>query len=232
MGWNRLVEKEQDIAIITWFEILVDAGVPFERWTDCYRSAQQRRNELLASAQTVDGMLKPADLVVEWQKIKDFHNELDESHLLPANAVGACKRCTKEGLEIHADGSIGGVCDHRPLTSEEIEAAARQRTEFLTEMRRQAHERAELHRKAQEEARRREEEAKPKGDALACSGCNRTVTTLAGWTASERCGVEIVNLTCPKCATETMVRSQGKLVCRECFGSFDIPRCEGTMQAA
>lgn len=120
MSWNRLSENEQDVTILTWFEILSDAGVPVERYSDCYRSAQQRENERRAQGkdrQTVT----PNDLAVEWSKIKDLHYELDKSRLLAENAAGTCLRCYGTGKEEMEGGTVREGCKHLPIEKDEAE---------------------------------------------------------------------------------------------------------------
>jgi hypothetical protein len=142
MGWNRLPQSknpeeensEQDVAIITWYEILVDAGVPEERWMNCYRSAQQRENERRRQGKERQ-IVTPNDLVVEWDKIKELHYELDKSRLLPENAASACQRCFGTGKEEMPDGSVKDECSHLPLSAADIEERAQAKARSIEFMR-------------------------------------------------------------------------------------------------
>jgi hypothetical protein len=142
MGWNRLPQSdnpdeensEQDVAIITWHEILFDGGVPAERWMDCYRSAQVRENERRANGKERQ-IVTPNDLVVEWGKIKELHYELDKSRLLPENAASACQRCFGTGKEEMPDGSVKDECSHLPLTTADIEERAKAKAKSIEFMR-------------------------------------------------------------------------------------------------
>jgi ribosomal protein L44E len=126
MGWNRLPQSdnpdeensEQDVAIITWFEILADAGVPPERFVDCYRAAQARENERRAQGKERQ-IVTPNDLVVEWRKIKEMHGELNGVRMLEANAAGTCLRCYGTGKEEMLDGTVRDGCRHLPMDEEE-----------------------------------------------------------------------------------------------------------------
>jgi hypothetical protein len=189
MGWNRLQQSsapgetsEQDIAIITWFEILSDAGIPVESYAACYRSAQQRKSESMAQGGE-SRIITPNDLAVEWTKVRQMHAEIDKSRLLPTNAAAACQRCFGTGREEMPDGSSKPDCDHSPLTTEEIEerAAAKARhVEFMREAMKQV-------RPARPEPR--EVTQKPKGQLLRCSNpdCGREVNALGGYEIAQVC---------------------------------------------
>lgn len=110
MEWNRLPADEQNIHIIVWFETLADAGVPQSRWGDCHRAARGR--EIKRREQGKDRQVITADdLCVEWAEIKRMHRDIDESHLLPANALAACQKCF--GVQPHVR-----YCDHEFADSE------------------------------------------------------------------------------------------------------------------
>lgn len=235
MGWNRLaqgtagaggkyVAGEQDAAIIAWYEIIADAGVPPERWNDCYRAAQTRKNELKAQGKD-SGIVTPGDLVVEWGKIKNLHQEINNVRQLPERAAAACERCGGHGREEMPDGSVREGCEHRPMSNDERDARARRRIEQLTAMR------ADLRKPSPPQP----VQAKPKpaaGQVLQCSTCARKVNTLLGWEINETCKMKLDRESelCPKCEQPTGVLSQRNMVCRECFHVYDVVTCSGQMR--
>ena len=181
MGWNRLSEKEQDIAIITWYEILLDAGVPFEHYGDCYRSAQQRKHETVAQGKD-PSIVTPIDLCVEWRKIKDLHAELDNTRLLPGNAAASCLRCFGTGKEEMQDGTVRSGCQHLPISEEERrdrQAAAIQRgADLMKEALKSVGNPKPVERKPED-----------KGIVLHCTSCGRKQSSWLGWDAGDSCGL-------------------------------------------
>lgn len=134
MGWNRLSEKEQNIAIVTWYEILVDAGVPIDRFSDCYRSAQQRENEKRREGKE-KSIVTPNDLAVEWEKVRKMNHDIDQTRLLPENASTACQRCFGTNKEQMPDGSVKDDCSHLPLTESDIQERAKAKAAQIELMR-------------------------------------------------------------------------------------------------
>lgn len=218
MGWNRLPQSnsldensEQDVAIITWYEILLDAGVPREYWTDCYRSAQRRKSELKAQGHEA-GIVTPNDLVVEWPKVR---RKIDRTHLLPENAAAACQRCYGTGREEMPDGSVKESCDHRPLTREEEIAREAAR-------RHEVREQAEKMRASLRPPAPKLEIVKPKakGQALLCSECGRKDNTLGGlWYPGDACNWPTVTM-----------KPDGSLVA--CAGRMEIAPTRRTEERA
>jgi hypothetical protein len=187
--------------------------------------------------------VKGIELVQAWKERQGSleMESLDASRLLPEHAATACGRCYKrrdpqtgvilECLEINpSDGSIGGPCDHRPLTEEEKREASEMRAQFLADAQRKAREGVAARRQA--ELKAKEEEAKPKDHHLFCSGCHRRVSSLAGWTEGETCRdfLKEQSAICPKCNQPCGVQSLGKMVCRDCFNSFEMIFCDGVME--
>lgn len=228
-----LTGDEMEIRINSWLP--VTAPIPVGRLRDCYAWAMQNRNSQFP--------LSAVELVDAWKHLvqraeTEGSSKLRDDRLLPANAAEACGRCYKrkegdkivECLEINsADGSLMGPCDHRPLTTEEQAQATQKRVDFLADMRAQARRNDEARRKAEGEARAKADAEKPKGKRFQCSKCERTVTTLAGWTAGEPCNIQLTgeSAICPKCGTETGALSLGRMICRECLHSYEIVICDG-----
>jgi hypothetical protein len=229
MGWNRLLQSsepgensEQDVAIITWYEILSDAGVPRERWADCYRSAQQRRNEQLAQGKKAEGMLTPNDLVVEWLKIKELHSELDGARLLPEHAKGTCQKCFGTGMERMSDGSVRPGCLHEPGDEPKQDRGVA--------FNQAAYMRAALKKIGNPKPVETAPVKEKHGAILRCSSCAREATTAEGWKAGDTCGAPLkTNETCPKCNEKTGVLSKGQMVCRDCFHIYDCQSCAGIL---
>jgi hypothetical protein len=111
MGWGRLPEGEHDIAVVAWFEILSDAGMRREQYDACYRSAQQRKRELLRQGQPLS-IVTPHDLCAELDKVREMNRELDGVRLLPENAAAACPKCGGTGWERMPDNSVRHGCKH------------------------------------------------------------------------------------------------------------------------
>jgi hypothetical protein len=221
-----LNDDDMELRIASWMP--VTAPVPVARLHDCYVWAMQNRSNQFPLAAT--------EIVDAWKHLQqraetEGSSSLRDDRLLPENAAAACVRCDKLGREIHLDGSIGGVCDHRPFTEEEKQEASRIKMEMLAEAQREARKRVEIRR--QEELKKKEEAQKPKEHHLFCSNCNRRVSTLAGWQAGEACGIKLdkESSICPKCQTPTGVQSLNKMVCRECFTSYDVVICGGKFSA-
>lgn len=184
MGWNRLPQSdepgkssEQDVHIITWYEILSDAGVPSEHWTACYRAAQQRKNKLMASGVQAS-IVTPNDLVVEWDGVKRMHAEIDKTRLLPENAAHACMRCF--GKRPAAD-----TCDHRPLSKEELDELARERVKEVKQMR------ADLASKPAVKSMPAEEFKMDLSVTYTCTDCARRVKSDFGWNYHDRCNARL-----------------------------------------
>lgn len=212
----------------------VTRSIPTRYLYECYVVAMEMR------AAGNNFPITGIELVQAWKEKQGAveMESLRADRLLPANAAAACVRCYKrttdkgivECLEINAaDGSLMGPCDHRPLTAEEQADAARKRVDFLANMRAHARRTEEARRKADGEARAKADAEKPKGKRLQCTSCQRTVSSLAGWTGGEPCNVQLA-ATCPKCGSAG-VQSLGKLVCRECFHSYEPLICDGRMYA-
>jgi hypothetical protein len=225
-----------EIRVAAWLPIT--APIPADRLHDCYVWAMQNRNPQYP--------LSALELVDAWKHLLDRAetegtSELRSDRLLPERAATACGRCYKkkdgkgnivECLEIHPDGSIGGICDHRPLSEEEKAEASRKRVDFLAQMQRESRQRLEARRQAELAAK--EEEVKPKEHHLFCSNCQRRVSTLAGWTEGETCRdfLKEQSESCPKCSQAAGVLSLGKMTCRECFHTYDMILCDGRIGTA
>lgn len=222
-----------DIRVAAWLP--VTAPIPVDRLRDAYAWAMQNR--------TSQYPLSAVELVDAWKHLvgraeTEGSSALRDDRLLPENAAGACGRCYKkkdpagrilECLEISGvDGSLMGPCDHRPLTKEEKAEAAKKRVDFLAQLQAESRRVSEAKRKAEAD---KPKVVKPAGFELACSGCRRVVNTLAGWTEGERCGIDLKSESamCPKCQTAAGVLSLGKMVCRECFHTYDVIVCAGRM---
>jgi len=124
MGWNRLPEKEQNIAIIAWFEVLSDAGVSPARYRDCFRAAQQREVKRRADGKE-KSIITAHDLAAEWANVQKMNREIDGINLLPANASAACTRCY--GVQPHVrfcDHVFPEVTDADDLTSDDPQVRA------------------------------------------------------------------------------------------------------------
>jgi hypothetical protein len=184
VGWGRLSEKEHNIAIVAWFEILHDAGVEPAEYSQLYRAAQQHKRELVAQGQPLT-IVTPHDLCAELDKIRRMNAELDKARLLPENAAGACLRCGGNGFEVMPDGKVRPGCQHAPVTDEE----RAQRKQFQAEMIAQALKEARKAKSIRPEPPPRIERVK--GETLHCSECPRTVNTLGGWQEGEPCGVAV-----------------------------------------
>jgi hypothetical protein len=221
MGWNRLPENEQDIAILTWFEILSDAGTPPERYSDCYRSAQQRESERRGQGKERQ-IITPNDLAVEWLKIKDLYSEIDETRLLPEHASGTCRKCFGTGMERMPDGSVRPGCRHEP-------GAEPERKRGVT------FDQAAVMRAALRMIGSKPVEVEPfkdnVGQPLRCSSCGREANTVEGWTAGEVCNAPLeTNEMCPSCGEKSGVLSMNKMVCRNCFHIYECVSCTGVKE--
>jgi hypothetical protein len=235
-GWNRLqqgkvdeagnyVPGEQDAAIITWYEILVDGGVPSERWNDCYRSAQQRRNELKLRGKKVEGIMEPNDLVVEWIKLKDLHNELDKTRMLPAHAAGTCLKCLGTGFERMPGNTVRPGCLHEPGPEpQQDRGVAFDQAAVM---------RAALKRIGNPQPVASAPVKERHGQLLRCSSCRREATTVEGWSAGDTCAAALeTSATCPKCEKPSCVQSMNKMVCRNCLSIYECATCDGQMLSA
>lgn len=189
MGWNRLSQSnrpdeensEQDVAIFAWYEILLDAGVPSERWNDCYRSAQARKSEMIREGKQRE-IVAPNDLCVEWLKIRDLHQELDNTRLLTENASGTCLRCFGTGKEEMLDGTVKPGCEHLPISEEEERerkaAAILRGAEIMKEAMKHVGNPKPVERKPED-----------KGPVLQCSDCGRKQSSWLGWREGDPCNV-------------------------------------------
>jgi hypothetical protein len=220
MGWGRLPENEQDIAIVTWFEILDDAGVPSDLLAACYRSAQLRESERRKAGKERQ-IITPNDLAVEWDKIKALNSEIDQTRMLPEHAAGTCRKCYGTGMERMPDGSVRPGCQHEPGAEPERERGVtfNQAAVMRTALRR-------IGSKPVGVGPIKEKGGQP----LHCSSCSREANTVEGWTAGETCNAPLkTNETCPNCKEQTGVMSLNKMVCRDCFHIYDYISCTGQM---
>lgn len=180
MGWNRLPQSaergkssEQDVHIITWFEILSDAGVPSEHWTACYRAAQQRKNRMMAQGQS-PSIVTPNDLVVEWADVKRMHAEIDKSHLL-ANPDRDCLRCF--GTDPN--------CPHDKLTAEEEMKYRAEMADKAAEMR------AALKQMTSVKTMPAVESKMDLSVTYTCTACGRKAKSDFGWNYHDTCNVRL-----------------------------------------
>jgi hypothetical protein len=193
-GWNRLPETEQFGMVCAFYLDLTDAGVPRERWTDCYRAWKRRRLQALKNGKPT-GPLSADDLILEWDSIRHMHAELDKTRLLTANAANACPKCYGTNMERMPNGSVRPGCLHEgwsPEFEEEIEHNEEAR-------------RAEIKKQADfmKDALSKVGSPKPVADApkpkqagtvLRCTNeaCARKVTTLYGFEPGQSCN-ELLN---------------------------------------
>jgi ribosomal protein L44E len=187
IGWARLNEKEQDITIITWFEICSDAGMRLEQYTPCYRAAQQRKRELVTQGQPLT-IVTPHDLCAELDRVRAMHAELDKTRLLPENAAKACEACYGTGWRRMPNGSVKFGCTHEGLTPTEENRIAQSDEERRAGVKRQA----ELMREAMKSVGRPkpaavEHEPMPKMVQLVCDSCGRKAKLLYR-EEGQRCG--------------------------------------------
>lgn len=186
MGWGRLPENEQDIAIVTWFEILSDSGVPSSQWPSCYRSAQQRENERRREGKE-KSIVTPSDLAVEWDKVRKMNHGIDQTRLLPENAASACQRCFGTDKEQMPDGSVKDDCGHLPLSETEIKERAQAKAKSI-----------ELMRDAMKKiGTPKPTPAKPEffNIRMECNSCHRRTDNPMGeaWKDGDTCGVKLID---------------------------------------
>jgi hypothetical protein len=112
-GWRPLPTDDHNLMVAAWLEVFDDAGMRREHYKPAYRAAMQRRAELKIEGKDMMP-LAADDLVAEFIKNRRMHQEIDESHLLPANAAAACVKCF--GVMPHAR-----VCTHEfpPITDDD-----------------------------------------------------------------------------------------------------------------
>jgi hypothetical protein len=169
--------EETDIIVSSFLPLT--QSIPTEQLYPCYILAMEMRpsgNNFPVSGVELLQAWKERQGTVEMQS-------LDDSRLLPQHASAACLRCDKEGREIHLDGSIGGVCDHRPFTEEEKAEASRVKAEIITQAQEEANKRIQ--------AKRQAEISKPKfvNIRMECNYCHRRVDSDGVmWKDGDVCG--------------------------------------------
>lgn len=186
IGWGRLPESEHDIWIVSWFEILHDAGVQPEQYDACYRAAQQRKFEQARQGQALS-IVTPIDLCVELARVREMHTELDRTKLLPTNASAGCQRCFGRGFEEMIDGDVRPGCAHEPLTPAEIAARAKHHADMMA----QTFAQAKAIAAAKAAAKVAAQETAPPVVKFACSSCGRRVNSVLGWQLDETCRAKI-----------------------------------------
>lgn len=221
IGWNPFQGSDQNLAVATWFEIIGSAKVPQETWEACYRSAMNRRSELKAQGKEV-GPLCADDLVAEWWKLRDLHDETSKTKLLPSQAAGTCLKCFGTGFERMPDNTVRAGCLHEPGDEPNQERqVVFEQAAFM---------RAALKKIGSPKPIESVQPKRELGQSLVCSSCNRKADTAAGWKAGDICGVPLkTNETCPKCDEKSGVLSMNKMVCRECLNVYDYISCPGQM---
>lgn len=168
-GWNRLPETEQFGMVCAFYLDLTDAGVPRERWMDCYRGWKRRRLQAMRDGKQT-GPLSADDLVLEWDSIRKMHAELDKSHLL-ANPGRDCLRCFGTDPQ----------CPHNKLTPEEDAAYRKEMADKAAEMR------EALKRMTSTKAMPAEEFKMDLSVTYTCTACARQVKSDFGWNYHDRC---------------------------------------------
>lgn len=144
------------------------------------------------------------ELIGAW-KVKRDALEAEQAggqKYLPENSAVGCARCvkTKDGAgriiecrEVLPDGTIAGICDHRPLSEEEKQEAIRLRAEGLAAAREQARKTLEAKRKAEAA---KQEAPKPVVIKMQCSACLRPVNSAMGWNEGDVCNLPIEDSFC------------------------------------
>jgi hypothetical protein len=195
MGWNRLSQSrvtgensEQDVAIITWFEICADAGMRLEQYAPCYRAAQQRKRELLSQGQPLS-IVTPHDLCAELDRVRAMHAELDKTRMLPSRARGACSRCFGTGFERMPNGSVRPGCKHDEWTDVDESELERNEEQVRAEVARQAEIMREALKKvgSPKPVETEVPAALPAGHWLKCDKCPNRVNVLH-YEEDQRCG--------------------------------------------
>jgi hypothetical protein len=159
-------------------------SIPTNQLYPCYVRAMEMR--AIGNTFPVSGL----ELLQAWKELKGSveMESIDTSRLLTENAAGACLRCDKEGREIHLDGSIGGVCDHRPFTEEERAEASRVKAEIIARAQEEANKRLQ--------AKRQAEVQKPKfvNILMECNQCHRRVDNDGVmWKDGDICGAALLD---------------------------------------
>lgn len=194
LAHNFDIDAPEDTDLIVQSILPITRSIPLEYLYESYVRAM----ELRPVGNTYQ--IKGVEMVGAWREIQgqlEMESVSGLAHnqkLLPERAAAACPRCVKETdpqtktthcREVMPDGSIGGPCDHRPLTEEEMKEAARIKADNLAWAKREADRIREQRRKFEQ----KEEKPRFVNIRMECSSCHRRVDSDGvGWKDGDACG--------------------------------------------
>jgi hypothetical protein len=188
------VDDPRDTDILAQAMLPVTRSIPVEYLYESYVVAMEMRAP--GDTYQIKGVEMVAAFNTRIRGLLEMESVTHGGHnqkLLPERSAAGCPRCVKEldqasrtmvCREVMPDGSVGGPCDHRPMTDEERAERGRANAERLASIR------AEVER-AQAARRKAEEKARPKfvNIRMECDGCRRRVDSDGVmWKDGDACG--------------------------------------------